>query len=149
MNFPANRFMAYAFVFAQLACLVYFVLQRDWLPAYHLAKIVSVIGMVLGLWAIWSMRNIHFSILPLPHRHASLHRDGPYRVLRHPMYSAQLLLTLGWILTPWFWTDFFIWLVYVLVMMGKISYEEQELGRLFPEYEDYRRKSYALLPFLF
>lgn len=46
----------------------------------------------LGLWALSSNRPGNFHIHPQPHARGQLVTHGPYRWIRHPMYSAVLLL---------------------------------------------------------
>jgi len=46
---------------------------------------------LLGAWALWANRPGNFNVRPAPRPGARLVRHGPYRWIRHPMYSAVLL----------------------------------------------------------
>ena len=74
--------------------------------------------------------------------------SGPYRVVRHPIYSGLLLAILGTALT----TNLY-WLVAMGVMGIYFAYsarvEEQLLTTSFPvAYPSYRAKTKMLIPFL-
>lgn len=49
-------------------------------------------GLALGLWALSCNRPGNFNIRPTPRAGGQLVRSGPYRWIRHPMYSAVLLV---------------------------------------------------------
>ncbi len=74
--------------------------------------------------------------------------SGPYRIVRHPMYSAASMITFGLALA----TDLtpvligsgllVLWLAFVIV-----PFEERELRVLFGrEYEEYMRRTSRMLP---
>jgi protein-S-isoprenylcysteine O-methyltransferase Ste14 len=55
------------------------------------AVLALAAGGGLGLWALRANRPGNFHIRPTPHPQGRLVRHGPYRWLRHPMYTAVLL----------------------------------------------------------
>jgi protein-S-isoprenylcysteine O-methyltransferase Ste14 len=57
--------------------------------------IVLLGGAVLLLFAVLSIRSA-FSPLPRPRPHGRLAQHGAYRIVRHPIYGALLLLAIGW-----------------------------------------------------
>jgi protein-S-isoprenylcysteine O-methyltransferase Ste14 len=74
-------------------------------------------------------------------------RTGPYRILRHPIYTAVLGMYLG---TAIVFGEMHSLIGIVLVGLAywrKIGMEERALSQAFgAEYEDYRRQTSALLP---
>jgi protein-S-isoprenylcysteine O-methyltransferase Ste14 len=58
-------------------------------PAGAWAAAVS--GGLLGAWALLSHPRGNFNIRPTPHEGGRLVSHGPYRWIRHPMYSAVAL----------------------------------------------------------
>ncbi len=52
-------------------------------------------GLALGLWALWSMRNSPPNITPDVRPQATLVRAGPYRWIRHPMYTMLILISVA------------------------------------------------------
>jgi protein-S-isoprenylcysteine O-methyltransferase Ste14 len=90
------------------------------------------------------------SIFPKPRPDASLVRSGPYRLVRHPIYSALILGTLGWSL----WRQHLLGLVLGLVLGAffdrKSRHEEKLLLLKYPEYASFRAQTpYRLLPWLY
>ena len=74
--------------------------------------------------------------------------SGPYRWVRHPLYLGESGFALGWLLlrlSPLMVAVFFLWcaLQYYRILM-----EESALGAVFPEYEDYRRRTPRIIPFI-
>ena len=60
---------------------------------------IILAGGVLGLWALAAMPLRQMRIVPEVHPRGRLVRAGPYRLIRHPMYSAVLLVAFGLLAT--------------------------------------------------
>lgn len=119
------------------------------LPAHTIVGIVSqLIGLLLAFWAVYEMRISRLSVLPDLQAGSSLVTSGPYKIIRHPMYTSLFLvytpLTLE---TPSFYKYLFFCLLAV-VLFAKITYEEKQLAQNFPEFKNYQNNSYILLPFI-
>ena len=56
-------------------------------------------GGALGLWALAAMPIRQLRVVPETHPRGRLVRSGPYRMIRHPMYSAVLLVAAGMLAT--------------------------------------------------
>jgi len=80
---------------------------------------------------------------------ARLMREGPYRVLRHPMYTALLLVMAGFAATAPTVARLLLWAALCCDLVAKLSYEERLLARAFPEYAAYRESTWRLIPFVF
>ncbi|MDP9128010.1 MAG: isoprenylcysteine carboxylmethyltransferase family protein [Pseudomonadota bacterium] len=84
-----------------------------------------------------------FSILPESRR---LVTSGPYRWVRHPLYVAEALATIGVLINfLGVWTALLIALQLMLQFV-RMHYEEQVLRANFPDYEDYARRTARLIP---
>ena len=74
---------------------------------------------------------------------------GLYGVVRHPMYSATLLLFLSMPLVLGSVYSFLIFLVYPLIIAKRIKHEEQFLEQELDGYRAYQQKvKYRLIPFV-
>jgi protein-S-isoprenylcysteine O-methyltransferase Ste14 len=109
---------------------------------------VQAAGVALGAWAAVHMsarQRRAFSVTPLPDRHEHLVTDGPYRRIRHPMYTAVLAVVLPAAVAgpP---ASIAAGAALAAVLAVKLRFEEHELARRFPAYDLYRRRSGALLP---
>ncbi len=56
-----------------------------------LAWLLAAAGVLLGGWALSANRPGNFNVHPAPKAGARLVESGPYRWIRHPMYSAVIL----------------------------------------------------------
>jgi protein-S-isoprenylcysteine O-methyltransferase len=78
-------------------------------------------------------------------------REGPYRVLRHPGYLGCLLMWAGAGLATANWLAVVLIVSVTVAAYGfRIGAEERMLlGAFGGEYEQYRRGTWKLVPFLF
>jgi protein-S-isoprenylcysteine O-methyltransferase Ste14 len=111
-------------------------------PGTHLSVgpaglILVVIGILLGLWALTFNRPGNFRIMPEVKEGARLIRSGPYRWVRHPMYVAVLLGTLGVLICQFNWPRLLAWMGLAAVLAAKSRREERLLKRQFPDYAVY------------
>lgn len=74
---------------------------------------------------------------------------GLYGIVRHPMYSATLLLFLSMPLMLGSVYSFFIFLAYPLIIVKRIKGEEKFLEKELVGYAEYKQKvQYRLIPFI-
>lgn len=84
-----------------------------------------------------------FSILPEARK---LVTHGPYRVVRHPLYAAELFAVAGIAMQHWSWWVALMVVAQLAVLLGRMHFEEQVLGAEFPEYAAYRARTKRLIP---
>jgi protein-S-isoprenylcysteine O-methyltransferase Ste14 len=76
--------------------------------------------------------------------------DGPYRLVRHPMYTAALSISLGLAFLIQSWAFFSVFCIYVVLILLLIPVEEQELRKAYgTQYDDYQHKTGKLIPFVY
>lgn len=78
-------------------------------------------------------------------------QDGPYRWIRHPLYSAAILWIVGWplIMASFLGSTIAIILI-VPAIKGRIIAEEDELLQSYgDEYANYQKNSWRLFPFIY
>lgn len=111
-------------------------------------NIIMLTGLVIGLWAITTM-NLRVNIFPDVRENQKLFTSGPYRYIRHPMYTAVLLTTLAWSLHDLNFVSSALWLLLLIVLLLKLRYEEKLLSAKFKSYESYKTKTKKLIPLIF
>jgi protein-S-isoprenylcysteine O-methyltransferase Ste14 len=133
----------------QMVCILFLLVKIPALQSDPWALIVSFIGLALGFWAVLTMQLDNLSVTPDVKKDARLVIAGPYKVIRHPMYSAVLLTFLPFVLDrpSLFLSIVFLSLLTTLVI--KLNYEESLLRNHFKEYEEYSKHSWRLIPFIY
>jgi protein-S-isoprenylcysteine O-methyltransferase Ste14 len=105
-------------------------------------------GAVLALWGLRALGK-NLTPLPLPKDNSVLIESGPYRIVRHPIYSGLIVASLGWgILVHGWLTVGFAVLLFVLFDF-KSRREEQWLLDRFQGYSEYRKRVKKLIPFIY
>jgi protein-S-isoprenylcysteine O-methyltransferase Ste14 len=106
---------------------------------------VTLLGALLAAWGFASLGKA-LTPFPKPLADATLHRQGAYRFMRHPMYTSVMLVSLGWAL--WWLCE--IGVLYVLVLAyffdRKAAHEEIWLREKYSEYADYARAVKKFIP---
>ena len=74
---------------------------------------------------------------------------GLYGIVRHPMYTATVLLFLSMPLVPNSLISFIIMLAYIPIIVKRIKNEEEVLEQELKGYKEYKQKvKYRLIPFI-
>jgi len=110
------------------------------------AWLVAGGGALLGLWALSCNRPGNFNIRPTPREGGQLVQWGPYRWIRHPMYTAVIAcgLACAWAASSlWGWPGL---AALVAVLATKASFEERWMLAGHPEYAAYRTRTWRFLP---
>jgi protein-S-isoprenylcysteine O-methyltransferase Ste14 len=112
------------------------------------AILLMFIGGLVGLWAIWTITLGNLSIMPYVKEGGKMVAKGPYRFIRHPMYTGLILV--GWGLVLGYYTP--LRLVFVLILtlalVIKLHLEETYLKKAFQPYSEYTRQTKKLIPFI-
>lgn len=107
------------------------------------------LSIILVLWAIITMQKSKLRILPEPSADAVLITNGPYRFIRHPMYTAILLGCIGLLITNFSFTRLAIIIALTIVLISKLLWEEKMLSQKFDVYKNYMKLTARLFPFIF
>jgi protein-S-isoprenylcysteine O-methyltransferase Ste14 len=104
----------------------------------------------LAFVVIGSIRlGSNLSPFPKPRDDGRLVREGIFSLVRHPIYSGFIFLTLGWSLV-WRSLAAFIGALILLAFFDlKARREERWLETTFAEYAEYRRRVKKLIPFVY
>ena len=111
--------------------------------------IVQVASMLLAIWARKHLgRNWSAEVrIAVGHQLVS---SGPYRLLRHPIYTAMLGMFLGTAVASSQFHALLGVALLIVAYLRKTRLEDQILARKFgAEYDSYRRDTWALVPLFF
>ena len=118
-----------------------------WPQDWWLRGILASGGMI-GLWALYIMGLRQVKVFPEVPSEGTLIVSGPYRWIRHPMYTGVLLVTLAWSMANPLPYRIFLWVGLLITLIVKLLYEEGFLLERFPEYKAYQRQTSRLIPFV-
>jgi len=150
---PASRQLHQLLMYAAflLAFLPVPGLDQRWLP---MAPWIEVpIGLAVqvssALLAVWARRHLgrNWSAAITAKVDHQLIRTGPYRLVRHPIYSAMLGMFLGTAVVSGRLHGLLAVVIMAVAYWRKVRLEEEYLRHVFgAEYDDYRQRSWALIP---
>jgi protein-S-isoprenylcysteine O-methyltransferase Ste14 len=144
-----SRGRSYMLVGVQFFCLGAIALSGPGVPTSPVWGLLTMAGVLLGVWAVLAMRIPDVSILPEVRAGAQLVTRGPYSVIRHPMYSALLLVGLGLVLDAPSLLRWLLWLVLLVDLLFKLNYEERLLAGRFSDYQAYQQRTWRIIPFIY
>jgi protein-S-isoprenylcysteine O-methyltransferase Ste14 len=113
------------------------------------AWVVAAAGALLGLWALSCNRPGNFNIRPTPREGGQMVQQGPYRRIRHPMYTAVIAcgLACAWSGSSlWGWSGL---AALVAVLATKARLEERWMLARHPGYAAYRMRTWRFVPGIF
>ena len=111
--------------------------------------LLCALGAALGLYTLWHNPVGNFSVYPEIKPKARLITTGPYRYIRHPMYSALMLMMLGIALYNGHWLNGLGLAMVILAVVNKARVEERLLPAFFPDYPDYAARSKRFIPWIY
>jgi len=107
----------------------------------------QLIAIGLSIWARRSFKDGQFSIHAQPVDRPLL-LSGPYKFIRHPMYSSALLLIWSGIFGHISMINVIIGLIVTSIIVVRIVVEEQLLRTTYPDYDDYSKRTKRIIPFV-
>jgi protein-S-isoprenylcysteine O-methyltransferase Ste14 len=112
-------------------------------PHFDLLHVLSMVFIAGGFWLLASA----WHVLHEAQRKSALALTGPYARIRHPQYTAFILIMTGFLLQWPTLVTLFMYPVLAFMYMRLAKREEQEILTEFGDrYEQYRRKTPAFLP---
>jgi protein-S-isoprenylcysteine O-methyltransferase Ste14 len=151
----SSRLVLFAPLIAFYLLVVFHVIPLDWLllrfwpltPAVQAAGLaLTILGCGFAIWARVTLGS-NWSGLPNVKREHELIVKGPYKLVRHPIYSGLLLALAGTAIAA----DRSAWVLSLVLFAAsyavKMRQEEQLMMQTFPQdYPAYRRRVKALIP---
>jgi protein-S-isoprenylcysteine O-methyltransferase Ste14 len=145
----ADRIKARVFVIIQLGCIIYIFASGSPLANRAPLVLLQIAGMAIGIWALTVMGIGNMNISPLVKQGAVLVTRGPYRLIRHPMYLAVLLVIWPLIIDHLSLLRIAAGFVLTADLIIKMLFEESLLKKQFAEYKTYMKTTKRLIPVIF
>lgn len=112
------------------------------------ADAVTVIGMAIALWARRALGSNWSASVVFKENH-KLIENGPYKYVRHPMYTGILTMFLGAAIFVGLAGAFAVFVIGSAGLLLKAHQEENLMAKHFPkEYPKYKARTKMIIPFL-
>lgn len=136
-------------VIIQFSCFIYFGLTGN-LFAKNLLLIVQLVGLAIGAWGVLVMKLGNFNVQPEVKHTAKFITNGPYEILRNPMYTGLLLFFGVSVYNNFNYMNLLVFVLLSISLLLKIGMEEHFLTERFgTEYLNYKKKTYRLIPYVY
>jgi protein-S-isoprenylcysteine O-methyltransferase Ste14 len=116
------------------------------LPSFGAFLVAAGLG--LAVWARYHLGREWSGTVTLKQEHVLI-RTGPYHAIRHPIYTGLLLGLVGTAAAIGEWRGVLAVASALIGFLRKVHVEEALMGRTFPEYAEYRKRTAALIPPLY
>ena len=123
-----------------------------WMEIKNVSVILSSVVFVLSyiLYAEVLRENTYLSRTIEVKKNQKVIDTGLYGIVRHPMYTATILLFLSMPLILGSFISFAIFLVYPIILAKRIKNEEEVLEKDLKGYKKYKEKvKYKLIPYIY
>ena len=105
-------------------------------------------GLAFAVWARVVLGRNWSATVTIKAGH-DLIREGPYRLVRHPIYTGALIAVLGTAVARGEWRGILAWLIVLASLWRKSRIEERWLMEEFGDrYARYRTEARAIIPYL-
>jgi protein-S-isoprenylcysteine O-methyltransferase Ste14 len=113
-----------------------------------LGTLLVAAGLGFAIWARLYLGRNWSGVVTLKEEHALI-QTGPYRMVRHPIYTGLVLALVGTAVAIGEWRGVLAVGCVMIGFLWKIHVEESLMAGTFPEYAEYRRRTAALIPFIY
>ena len=150
MNKPTSVLLTKGLTFAQFGLIAILFVVGPIVVIHNITMAaVQLIGFALGIYGIYAIGIFNFSAYPTPRKDSKLVANGPYKLIRHPMYLAVLLYCVPIALFHPTTIKTLTAVLLLLVLLIKIRVEERFLNSRYSDYKEYKKRSWCLVPFLY
>ncbi|MFH0957646.1 MAG: methyltransferase [Pseudomonadota bacterium] len=143
-----------AYVVTQVIMLILAPIEK-WLTGTQVSVLQRWIGGIIGfsgfVGAFMAYRALgrNFRVFAAPRRSGTLNTGGIYSKVRHPMYTAVICAFLGYVIYWGSGWSVLFWLAMTTLYIIKAWKEEQVLEQRYPGYDDYRKRTWRFLPYIY
>jgi protein-S-isoprenylcysteine O-methyltransferase Ste14 len=121
-----------------------------WMGTEIAGLLLYVLGYGLMAWALTRLGNNYQLGGSAPRASDEMVLDGPYALVRHPMYTSALSISLGLACLLQSWGFFCVFCAYLALILLLVPAEEAGLRQAYGEqYAAYRQKTKKIVPFIY
>jgi len=110
--------------------------------------LVFLFGLSVGIWALQHNRRGNFNIQPVLKEGCDLIMTGPYRYMRHPMYTSVIFMMLGIVISTPAALEWFFFFSLLLILTLKAKREEKLWCGHDVNYHEYQKHTKLFIPYI-
>jgi protein-S-isoprenylcysteine O-methyltransferase Ste14 len=103
---------------------------------------ITTIGTLFACFALFNLGRF-FGVFP---EARGLVTHGPYAVIRHPVYLAEIIVAVGIVLPIFSIWSVGLFIVFVALQYARAILEERALTAAIPEYAAYAKRTWRIIP---
>jgi protein-S-isoprenylcysteine O-methyltransferase Ste14 len=104
------------------------------------------LGLFLFFWSIKTLGLRSYSPLPVPRVGNILQVKGPYKYMRHPVYSGLFLLSIAFFVSRATMITAIFFSLFIIITDFKANYEERLMTEKHKSYLKYKRSTKKYIP---
>jgi len=135
-------------VFVQFGCIAGLLVSARWQSLPWWSYLLLAVSCALAMWAMVAMKPGNFNVVPTPVDNGRMVTQGPYRLIRHPMYTSVFIFATALLAGQFGYIKLIISLVLVADLVVKMMYEERMLCSHYPGYRAYMKHTKRVIPFV-
>lgn len=112
------------------------------------STIIVIVGAFIGAITLLYNKLGNFNIRPDIKNDAQLITTGPYKYIRHPMYTCVMLIMLGVVFTHITYVNLLLYAMLLIVLHQKAKKEELLWCEKSDNYKQYMRTTKMFIPYL-
>ena len=132
----------------QFSCLALLFIVTNWLALPWWTFLLMGVSGFLAFWAMYVMKPGNFNVVPYPVENGVMISRGPYKLIRHPMYTSIFIFSLALLSGQFDYYKLMISAVLVTDLVVKMIFEEGLLCKHYPGYKSYMEKTKRVIPFV-
>lgn len=144
-----NRFLSLSLVVVQFSCIAFYIIDGPIFASQWYLLLLQLAAFAIAFWGILAMGILKVSVFPVPRENSELITSGPYRFIRHPMYTGIILMAGALIAARFTWLRLIVFLILVVNQIIKLLWEERMLAVKISSYKTYMERTWRLIPWIF
>lgn len=142
------RIISFAALLLMTLTLVELAIRGAFFSSQPFAITVEAAAIALMVWARLTFGHRSFQAAADPTA-GGLVTTGPYRFIRHPIYTAACLFGWSGILVSWSLINVLLGVLLVAGAVGRMLCEERMIIEVYPEYRAYAQATKRMVPYIF
>lgn len=110
---------------------------------------VQILGFLLVLGSVFVMKIQNIRVSPEVRVGGVLVVNGPYAIIRHPMYLSVLLIMTPLIIDYFSYLRLGLLIGLFITLIMKLTFEEKLLMKSYADYKNYKSYTWRLIPYIY